>query len=81
MAKPKVPKEIKVDLSASDNGPPSLARTIEDIQKEYSVLAARSGQLQYQVFTLKKDLELLNNQMRDLNFEAAAIKGKEAQNG
>lgn len=52
-------------------------RTIEVVQNEYTALAVKSGQLQYQIYTFKKDLELLNSKMRDLNFEAAALKGKE----
>lgn len=81
MAKPKVPKEIKVALPAPEVES-TKTRTFEEIQREYSALAAKCGQFQYQVYTLNRDLDLLNNQMRDLNFEAAALKGKEqATNG
>jgi hypothetical protein len=55
-------------------------RTIEVIQNEYTGLAVKSGQLQYQIYTFQKDLDLLNSKMRDLNFEAAALKGKESGN-
>jgi hypothetical protein len=55
-------------------------RTIEVIQNEYTALAVKSGQLQYQIYTFQKDLDLLNSKMRDLNFEAAALKGKESGN-
>lgn len=68
-------EEVKVDLPATTK----QERTIDQIQQEYAALATKSGQLNYQVFVWKTDVELLNKQMRDLNFEAAAIKGKEAQ--
>lgn len=54
------------------------SRSVAEIQQEYTGLAMKSGQLQYQVFTLSKDLEILNKQMRDLNFEAAAVNAREA---
>ena len=50
-----------------------MARTIEQIKTEYADLCARAGHLQYQVFTHTKDLELVNNALRDLNFEAAKV--------
>lgn len=52
-------------------------RKFPEIQAEYQSVAAKAGHVQYQVFTLKKDLELLNQTLRDLNFEAAAAQ-KEA---
>lgn len=69
-------KTVKVDLP-SNTEKEKVVRSFEDIQKEYGALAAQSGQLQYQVFTFSRDLEILNKQMRDLNFEAAALKVKE----
>lgn len=47
-------------------------RPLEEIQNQYAELSFKAGTLQYQVFTLGKDLGLINDQMRDLNFEAAA---------
>lgn len=55
-------------------------RTLDDVKREYSQFCFDAGQIQYQIFSLKKDLELLNNQIRDLNFEAAQIKEKEGHN-
>lgn len=52
-------------------------RTFETVQTEYQQLALRSGHIQYQLHALTKDLALLNDQMRDLNFEGAKIKGEE----
>lgn len=52
-------------------------RTVEELQQEYANLCARAGHLQYQVYTLSKDLEIVNQTMRDLNFEAAAAKQAE----
>lgn len=51
-------------------------RTVDDIHREYSGLCSRAGHVQYQMSALSKDLELLNSQMRDLNFEAAALQAK-----
>lgn len=48
-------------------------RTVEIIHKEYSAVCSQAGHIQYQIFTLKKDLEILNQQARDLNFEAAQL--------
>lgn len=54
-------------------------RTLQAIQQEYGVLCARAGQVQYQQYALAKDLEALNDALRDLNFEAAAAQQEAAQ--
>jgi hypothetical protein len=54
-------------------------RTMEEVQKEYSLLCAQAGQLQYQIFIHKKDLEITNDKLRKLNFEAAAINAKKEE--
>lgn len=69
----KKPKSSEVLTAAS----PTDARTVEQIQKEYTGLAMQSGQLQYQLFTFQKDLDMINGKMRDLNLEAAAVKGRQ----
>ena len=51
-------------------------RTFDEIQAEYASLCTRAGHIQYQVFALNKDLELLNNTLRDLNLEGATAKQK-----
>jgi hypothetical protein len=51
-------------------------RTIEEIQKEYSLVCAEAGQAQYQLFILQKDLEIKNDRLRSLNLEAAAVTAK-----
>lgn len=59
-------------------------RTLQDIQSEYQNAAMRAGHLEYQIYTLKRDLTLLNETMRDLNLEAASVqanKQKEESNG
>lgn len=48
-------------------------RTIPEIQQEYQNLCLKAGQLQYQVYTFSKDLEMVNKELRDLNLEAAAV--------
>lgn len=52
-------------------------RTFETIQTEYQQLALKSGHIQYQIYAFSKDLQLLNDQMRDLNFEGAKLKSEE----
>lgn len=52
-------------------------RTFETIQTEYQQLALRAGHTQYQIHALTKDLALLNEQMRDLNFEGAKVKAED----
>lgn len=52
-------------------------RTVAKIHEEYTALCARAGHLQYRIFTDGKDLELLNQQLRDLNLEAANLSQEE----
>jgi len=54
-------------------------RTIEEIQKEYSLVCAEAGQAQYQIFVLEKDLEIKNDRLRKLNLEASAVAGKQKE--
>lgn len=49
------------------------SRSMEEIQKEYSQICFKAGQLQYQIHALNKDLEVVNSTLRDLNFEAAKV--------
>lgn len=57
-----------------------MERTIETIHKEYSDLCARAGHTQYQIEALKIDLNALNEKLRVLNLEAAALaKASEAK--
>lgn len=54
-------------------------RTIEEIQKEYSLVCAEAGQAQYQLFVLEKDLEIKNDRLRSLNLEAAGVAAKKKE--
>lgn len=54
-------------------------RSIVEIQTEYQNLCLKAGHLQYQVYTFGKDLDMVNQELRDLNLEAAAIKAQEAK--
>lgn len=56
----------------------SSKRSVKEIQEEYSQLCAKAGHLQYSIFSLKKDLEMLNDTLRDLNIEAANSNSREA---
>lgn len=53
-------------------------RTVEVIHREYSQLCSQAGHLQYNITVLTKDLELLNEQLKSLNLEAAAIQANAA---
>lgn len=52
-------------------------RTIEEIHKEYTQLCAKAGHLGYQIDALTKDQVLVHEQLRELNFEAAALNAKQ----
>lgn len=54
-------------------------RPIAEIQGEYTNMAARLGQVQYQIETLGKDKEAICGAMRDLNAEAFAVAEAEAK--
>lgn len=66
-------KTVKVELPKEEA---KKERTMNDVQQEFSTLCTRLGHLQYQVYIHGKDSEILSNQMRDLNFEAASIQAK-----
>lgn len=51
-------------------------RNLQDIQQEYINLCNKAGHLQYQIFVYEKDLSILNDTLRSLNFEAAALQAK-----
>lgn len=48
-------------------------RTKDEVQSEYGQICAKAGHAQYQIDVLKRDLTMLNERLRDLNLEAAAI--------
>lgn len=52
------------------------SRSLEEIQQEYQNLCLKAGHLQYQISAISKDLELVNGQLREINFEAAAVQAK-----
>lgn len=47
-------------------------RPVDEIRNDYGALVGQAGNLQYQIYALGKDLDIILNQMRDLNLEAAA---------
>lgn len=55
-----------------------VPRSVDAIRQEYGSLCAQAGHLQYTIFNCKKDLSMLNEKMRDLNLEAAAVSNAEA---
>lgn len=53
-------------------------RSVDEIRQEYSNLCSKAGHLQYSIKCLKDDLELVNEQLKELNLEAAAAANAEA---
>lgn len=68
-------KPTVVQMPKPEQAPP---RTLEEIQQIYSALATKAGQAWYHRNCLDGDLSTLNNQMRELNQEAAILKQKQA---
>ena len=54
-------------------------RTIPEIQQEFSQACAKAGHLQYQIYVFGEDLKLVNEAIKTLNFEAAAVSQDEAK--
>lgn len=57
----------------------SEAKSIQELNVEYSQLCGKAGQIQYQIAVLSDDLKLINEQIRELNLKAAAMSAKEAE--
>lgn len=55
------------------------SRSSQDVQQEYARLCSQAGHLQYQIAVFDKDLEVLNNTLRELNFEYAAAQRRESE--
>lgn len=56
---------------------PKKERALKDVEAEYHNLVYKAGTLQYQVNVLSADLNLVNDQIKELNFEAAKLKSEE----
>jgi len=54
-----------------------MARTLEEIKNDYGKLVFELGQKHYHISQLEKDVKLLEEQIRDLNFEASKVKAAE----
>lgn len=48
-------------------------RTLEDIKQEFVNVASSAGQAQYQIHVLYEELDVINQRLKDLNQEAAAL--------
>lgn len=48
-------------------------RTKEEIGKDYGALMKKAAELQYTLYRLKKDLELTNEELENINLEAAGL--------
>lgn len=51
-------------------------RTLPVINQEYANLCVKAGNLQYQIVVFQTDLALLNEELRELNFEAAKLQAE-----
>lgn len=51
-------------------------RTYQDVQNEYTSLCNKAGHLNYQIDTHNRDLKLIYETLRSLNFEAASLQAK-----
>ena len=49
-----------------------VPRSLEDITKDYNMLKGQAGEVQYQLYALKQNLEAINQQLLRLNHEGAA---------
>lgn len=47
-------------------------RSVDEIRNEYSQLCSKLGHVEYQIYVLEKDVEMMLKTLGDLNFEAAA---------
>lgn len=63
----------------SESTPKAPARTVEEIHREYSSLCAKIGHSQYQIFSLEREVERMNETCRDLNLEAAKVAAEAAK--
>jgi outer membrane murein-binding lipoprotein Lpp len=68
---------MKIDLNHKTHAEP---REMAAITGEFTTLCTKAGHLQYQIDAFKKDVNLLNEQMRALNLEAAAAQVREKTN-
>ena len=62
----KGPKKINLPKETS------TPRQLPEIEAEYGRLVAQLGQANYQVFVFNEDIKRMNEQLRNLNYEAAA---------
>lgn len=53
------------------------ARTLNQVGSEYQNLCVKAGNTQYQIVTLQKDLDIMNQALRDLNNEAFQLQQDE----
>lgn len=54
-------------------------RTLQDVYNEYAQLSNKAGQISYSIDVYTRDLKIVHDRMRDLNFESVALKAKEEQ--
>lgn len=55
-------------------------RSMDEINQDFGRLVAQAGQAQYQVSVISDDLKRMNDQIRSLNYEAAARKELDEKN-
>ncbi len=67
-------KEKKVEVKKEE----PKQRSTSEIQQEYTDVCARIGNIDYQIWILENDKELLRQRGRELNHEGSASKQREA---
>jgi hypothetical protein len=54
-------------------------RGVDQVKQEYSNAAFKAGNLQYQIYTLSKELDMINDQLSTLNLEYAKLEAEKAK--
>lgn len=54
-------------------------RDLEEIKVEFSNLCFETGKKQYELYLIQRDLNLLNEQLQDLNFEVIKLQALEKE--
>lgn len=58
---------------------PPAPRTMDEINVEYGRLVSQAGQAQYQAYVYSEDLKRINQELKNLNYEAAERKRLDAK--
>lgn len=48
-------------------------KTVDELQREYTQLCSKAGHIQYQISVMKSELAIVNDSLKVINLEAAAV--------